>query len=193
MPTWPRLTDIGAAPLAADLLVRKRRDTACGSTRRQNTPALPRPSASRLSSAFSNQISGRFAQPRCIHISSSMLPGPKLPNGGLVQGRELPVGDAVRHPIGALPAPHRRFWSAVVTHRRQIDGRLRRIVSHELVKQPPLADVSAVMSAAPGEGIAGDRRNSRRRKQGGGHNSRRSGHHLKPTYWLAHIGDFGPP
>jgi hypothetical protein len=80
--------------------------------------------------------------------------------------------------MGVLPAPHRRFWSAVVAHRGQIDGRLRRIVSREMGRQVPLAEVSAV-NTAPGEGIARDSRNGRRRKQGGSHSSRRSRHHFK--------------
>ncbi len=80
--------------------------------------------------------------------------------------------------MGVLPAPHRRFWSAVVAHRRQIDGRLRRIVSREMGRQVPLAEVSAV-NTAPGEGIARDSRNGRRRKQGGSRDLQRSRHHLK--------------
>jgi hypothetical protein len=63
----------------------------------------------------------------------------------------------------------------------------------------PLAEVS-VVNTAPGDRIARDGGNGRRREQGGRHNSQRSGRHLKPSlpderaaYWLAHIGDFGPP
>jgi hypothetical protein len=92
--------------------------------------------------------------------------------------RSAALSRIVMHRIGRLPAPHRRFWTAVVTHREQIDGRLRRIDSHEMVRQMPLAEVSA-MNTTPGESIARDSREGRRRKQGGSYNSQRPHHHLK--------------
>jgi hypothetical protein len=49
------------------------------------------------------------------------------------------------------------------------DGRLRRIVSHDIMMQVPPAELS-MMNATSGKGLAGQNNNYNRRNQGSDHN-----------------------
>jgi hypothetical protein len=76
----------------------------------------------------------------------------------------------VLHRIGGLPPPHRRFWTAAIAHGGQIDGRSRRIVSHDIMMQVPPAELR-MMNATPGKGLAGQNSDYSRRNQGRDHDS----------------------